>query len=237
MDDTQPHASETMTPPSDSFRDAPPASRPVPRFDQATQPEPSAREAEAAGADAPGAGDGPDALMQAASERIGALEAELEAMREKWMRSEAETQNVRNRARRDVDDARQYAVQKFAKDVVEAAENLRRGLASLPPADANDSPVVTRLREGFEGVERSFLGILERNGITGTDPTGAAFDANLHQAMAEQPTADHPSGTVIQAWTSAWTLNGRLLKPAMVVVARAPEVPQATEAAGLDRTV
>ena len=73
---------------------------------------------------------------------------------------------------RDVDDARQYAVQKFARDVVEAAENLRRGLASLPPADANDSPVVTRLREGFESVERSFLGILERNGITGMDADG-----------------------------------------------------------------
>ncbi len=231
MDDTQPHAGETMTPSSDSFRDAPPASRPVPRFDQAAQPEPPVTEAAA------DAGDGPDALMQAASERIGALEAELEAMREKWMRSEAETQNVRNRARRDVDDARQYAVQKFAKDVVEAAENLRRGLASLPPADANDSPVVTRLREGFEGVERSFLGILERNGITGADPTGAAFDANLHQAMAEQPTADHPPGTVIQAWTSAWTLNGRLLKPAMVVVAKAPDTVPAPEAASFDRTV
>ena len=233
MSDTQPHAGETMTSSSDSFRDAPPASRPVPRFDQAVQPEPPMPEAVA---DEAGT-DGPDVLMQAASERIGTLETELEAMREKWMRAEAETQNVRNRARRDVDDARQYAVQKFAKDVVEAAENLRRGLASLPPADANDSPVVTRLREGFEGVERSFLGILERNGITGADPTGAAFDANLHQAMAEQPTADHPPGTVIQAWTSAWTLNGRLLKPAMVVVAKAPDVAATPDPVGLDRTV
>ncbi len=235
MDDTQPHAGETMTSSSDSFRDAPPATRPVPRFDQVPQPGPPPAPAPASVADEPG--DGPDALMQAASERIGTLEAELEAMREKWMRAEAETQNVRNRARRDVDDARQYAVQKFAKDVVEAAENLRRGLSSLPPADANDSPVVTRLREGFEGVERSFLGILERNGITGADPTGAAFDANLHQAMAEQPTADHPPGTVIQAWTSAWTLNGRLLKPAMVVVAKAPDVAPAVDPVGLDRTV
>ena len=165
----------------------------------------------------------PDELMQAAGERIRTLEASVEEMREKWMRAEAEMQNVRTRAKRDVDDARQYSVQKFARDVVEAAENLRRGLASLPPVDANDSPVVTKLREGFESVERSFLGILERNGITGTDPTGASFDANLHQAMAEQPSAEHPPGTVMQAWTSAWTLNGRLLKPAMVVVAKAPE--------------
>ena len=171
---------------------------------------------------------GPEELMQAAGERIRTLEASVEEMREKWMRAEAEMQNVRTRAKRDVDDARQYSVQKFAKDVVEAAENLRRGLASLPPVDANDSAVVTRLREGFESVERSFLGILERNGITGSDPTGAAFDANLHQAMAEQPSAEHPPGTVIQAWTSAWTLNGRLLKPAMVVVARAADGAAAT---------
>ena len=178
-----------------------------------------------------------EALMSAATARIAELEAERDEFRDKWLRSEAEMANVRTRAKRDADDARQFAVQKFARDVVEAAENLRRGLASLPPADANDSPVVTRLREGFEGVERSFLGILERNGITGTDPTGAAFDANQHQAMAEQPTADHPPGTVIQAWTSAWTLNGRLLKPAMVVVARAPDVAASSDPVGLDRTV
>ncbi len=66
------------------------------------------------------------------------------------------------------------------------------------------------------------MAILERNGIRRVDPTGAMFDPNLHQAMGEQETAEHPPGTVIQAWTPAWTLNGRLLKPAMVVVARAP---------------
>ncbi|MGI4748619.1 MAG: nucleotide exchange factor GrpE [Janthinobacterium lividum] len=186
----------------------------------------------------------PDDLMQVASERIRTLETSVEEMREKWLRAEAEMQNVRTRAKRDVDDARQYAVTKFAKDVVEVAENLRRGLSSLPPADASDSPIVTKLREGFESVERSFLGILERNGITGTDPTGSLFDANLHQAMAEQPSADHPHGTVMQAWTSAWTLHGRLLKPAMVVVAKASDaVPAAPEpvvvpgATVFDRTV
>ena len=96
--------------------------------------------------------------------------------------------------------------------------------------------MLVKLREGFESVERSFLGVLERNGIIGTDPTGSSFDANLHQAMAEQPHPDHPPGTVIQSWTPAWTLNGRLLKPAMVVVSKAPpSVPP--EAETLDRTV
>ena len=174
--------------------------------------------------------------MQAAAGRIQELEASIEEMRDRWMRSEAEMQNVRTRARRETDDARQYAVQKFARDVVEAAENLRRGIASLPPAASDEPTVVTKLREGFESVERSFLGVLERNGIVGTDPTGASFDANLHQAMAEQPHADHPPGTVIQAWTPAWTLHGRLLKPAMVVVSKAPAAAVA-ETETLDRTV
>ncbi len=72
-------------------------------------------------------------------------------------------------------------------------------------------------------MERSFLSLLERNGITRVDATGKPFDANLHQAMAEQPSAEHAPGTVMQQWTAGWTLNGRLLRPAMVVVAKAAD--------------
>ncbi|GAC1343084.1 MAG: nucleotide exchange factor GrpE [Acetobacteraceae bacterium] len=148
------------------------------------------------------------------------LTRERDDMRDRWLRAEAEMANVRARAKRDVDDTRQYAVQKFAADAVEAAENLRRGLASLPAPVEGEPDVVAKLREGLDGIERNFIGILERNGIQRTDPTGQPYDANLHQAMAEQPSTEHASGTVIQAWTQAWTLNGRLLKPAMVVVAK-----------------
>ena len=188
----------------------------------------------------------PESLMQEAAARIAELEAkrtELEAerddFRDRWMRSEAENANVRTRAKREVDETRQYAVQKFAKDVVEAAENLRRGLDSLPPPRDGEPSIVTKMREGFEGIERSFVGLLERNGIAKSDPTGSVFDANLHQAMAEQPSTEHPPGTVIQAWSQAWTLNGRLLKPAMVVVAKAPDAspPPAGSRAGIDTTV
>ena len=143
-------------------------------------------------------------------------------MRDKWLRSEAEMANLRARTKREVEDARLYAVQKFARDVVEAAENLKRGIDSLPKQAEGEPELVTKLREGFEGIERSFIGILERNGITRTDPTGAPFDANLHQAMAEQESAEHPAGTVLQAWSQTWQLNGRLLRPAMVVVSKAP---------------
>ena len=159
----------------------------------------------------------------AGPERIAALEAELAALNEKWLRAEAEAQNARNRHRKEVEDTRNYAVQKFATDVAEAADNLRRGLESLPPAAEGEPELLAKLRGGFEGVERAFLGILERHGVKRVEATGQPFDPALHQAMAEQPAPPGVApGTVIQAWTPAWTLNGRLLKPAMVVVAGQP---------------
>jgi molecular chaperone GrpE len=167
-------------------------------------------------------------IMKAAASRIAELEAALaereaerDDMRDRWMRSEAEMVNVRARAKRDVDETRQYAVQKFARDVAEGAENLKRGLDSIPPASEGEPEIVGKLREGFAGVERSFVALLERNGIVRADPTGALFNPEFHQAMAEHETDDHPAGTVIQAWTQGWTLNGRILHPAMVVVAKA----------------
>ena len=163
----------------------------------------------------------PEELMQAATARIAELEAERDELKDRWMRAEAEVVNTRTRGRREADDARQYAVQAFAKDVVEAAENIRRGLDALPSPKPDDPELVTRLREGFEGVERSFLTLLERHGITRADPTGTAFDPNHHQAMAEQDSPAHEPGTIIQAWTPVWSLHGRLLRPAMVVVAKA----------------
>jgi molecular chaperone GrpE len=179
---------------------------------------------------AAGAPETPEQVMQAASARIAELEAELAEMKDRWVRAEAETANVRARTRREVDETRQYAVQKFAADVVEAAENLRRGLDAVPVAAGDEPEIVTRLRDGFAGVERNFLSVLERNGIKREDPTGQKFDPNLHQAMAEQESAAHPPGTVMHAWTQGWTLHGRLLRPAMVVVAKAPP-----EEIGVDR--
>jgi molecular chaperone GrpE len=179
--------------------------------------------------------DSTELVMQAATARIAELEAELAEMRDRWLRAEAETQNVRNRSRREVEEVRQFGVQAFARDVVEAAENLKRGLDSIPPPTPGEPELVARLRDGFAGVERSVVALLERNGIRREDPVGALFDPNLHQAMAEQETVEHPPGTIIQAWSAAWTLNGRLLRPAMVVVAKAPpaELPAAGARGGL----
>lgn len=154
-------------------------------------------------------------------ERIAALEAEVAAMKDKWLRAEAEMQNLRTRTAREVQEARAYATQKFARDVVEAAENLRRGIEALPARQDGEPEALQKIRDGIEGVERSFLGILERNGVRSENPTGKPFDPELHQAMAQQPApVGVMPGTVTACWTPAWTLNGRLLKPAMVVVAQ-----------------
>lgn len=177
----------------------------------------------------------PEQVMQAATDRIAELEAEVQEMKDRWMRAEAETANVRARAHREVNETRQYAVQKFAQDVVEAADNLHRGLESLPAPEQGEPAIVAKLREGLEGIERNFLGILERNGIKREDPTGTPFDPNLHQAMAEQESAAHAPGSVMHAWTPAWTLHGRLIRPAMVVVAKAPP-EEIANAAKLDTT-
>jgi molecular chaperone GrpE len=175
-------------------------------------------------------------LMQAATARIEQLEAEAAEMKDRWMRAEAEMANVRARARREVEETRQFAVQKFAADVVEAVENVRRGLDSLPKPESGQPEIVARLRDGLEGIQRSLLGILERNGIRREDPTGQIFDPNLHQAIAEEASMEFAPGTVSQAWTPVWTLNGRLLRPAMVVVSKAPATTPGGDQVKVDTT-
>jgi molecular chaperone GrpE len=163
------------------------------------------------------------APAEAPEARLAALEAELAETKDRWLRAEAEVQNIRNRARDEVEKARNFAIQKFAADLVEAAENLRRGLAQLPAAEVGEPEIITKMRGGFEGVERFLLQRLEANGVVRKPAEGAPFDPEWHQAMSEAPAPKGVApGTVLQAWSSAWALNGRLLKPAMVVVAAQP---------------
>lgn len=173
-----------------------------------------------------GHAEGEQAEASGAEERIAALEEKLSEMEDRWKRSEADNQNLRTRHKREIEDTRHYAVQKFARDVVEAADNLRRGLAALPPYKEGEDALITEMRKGFEGTERSFLSILERHGITRLDPTHKPFDANLHQAMQEQEVDHLPPNHIVQAWSPTWMLKDRLLKPAMVVVSNASSTGQ-----------
>ncbi|MEO8722496.1 MAG: nucleotide exchange factor GrpE [Sphingobium sp.] len=185
--------------------------------------EKSLREAEAANGDSvwtEPTGDG--AAETSADNQIVQLEASLAEMRERWVRSEAENANIRSRAKRDVEEARRFAIEKFALDVVEAAENLRRGLDKLPPASGQEPSSIAGIRAGLVETERGFVALLDRHGIKRVDPTGTVFDPHLHQAMAEQAAEGELPGTILQALSPTWMLNGRLLRAAMVVIAKTP---------------
>jgi len=149
-------------------------------------------------------------------------EAVIADLRDRWIRAEAGTANVHMRAKRELDDARLYAIQKFAADVVEGVENLRRGLDSLPPPADGDPATLTILRDSFAEIERSFLVLLKRNGVERQEEAGALFDANRHEAIAAQENHSAPPGTILHALSAGWTLNGRPLRAAMVVVAKVP---------------
>ncbi|QCE33391.1 nucleotide exchange factor GrpE [Acetobacteraceae bacterium] len=162
--------------------------------------------------------------------RIESMAADLAAMEDRWKRSEAEKQNFITRAEKEKSDIRDYAVQKFAKDLVGEIDNLQRALAALPPATEEDSDNLKAIRKGLESTEKSFLSMLERHGITRDNPVGNAFDPNLHEALQQMHSEDHAPGHVMMAHNPVWKLKNRLLKPAMVVVAADSSTGKAPQA-------
>jgi molecular chaperone GrpE len=156
--------------------------------------------------------------------RIAALETEVADLKDRLLRALAETENVRRRAQREREDASKYAVAGFAKDLLSAADNLRRALDSLPEAEAKDERTRSLLA-GVAATERELLGVFERHGIRRVDPKGERFDHNLHQAIFEVERPDQPSGTIVEVLQPGYVLNDRLLRPAMVGVAKGPPKP------------
>ena len=161
----------------------------------------------------PEAADGPAGEVDVQA----ALEAEVAALKEQVLRYAADAENVRRRAERETNDARAYAIQRFAKDLLSVADTLERGLATAPKdADGPAAAMVT----GLELTQKSLLSAFEANGLTRVDPApGDAFDPHLHQAMMEQESPDLSPGAVIQCLQPGYELLGRLVRPAMVVVA------------------
>ena len=156
--------------------------------------------------------------------RVTELEAELADHKDRLLRALAETENVRRRAQREREDASKYAVAGFAKDLLSAADNLRRALESLPEAEAKDERTRSLLA-GVAATERELLGVFERHGITRIDPKGERFDHNLHQAIFETERSDAPSGSVVEVLQPGYVLHDRLLRPAMVGVAKGGPKP------------
>lgn len=157
----------------------------------------------------------------AAEDRVAKLEAEVAGLKDQLLRSMAEVENTRRRAQRDREDASKYAVASFAKDLVSVADNLRRALEAVPPEGREKDEMLKSLAVGVEATERQLLGAFERAGIKKVDPTGETFDPNFHQVMFEIENTGKPAGTVVQVLQPGYTIHGRLLREAMVGVAKA----------------
>jgi len=177
--------------------------------DNATAEQPAAEAAEATGP----------------TSREVELQAELADVTEKLLRAMAETENVRRRLEQAAEDRGKYAVSGFAKDMLPVADNLRRALESIP-ADAKESdPLAIKLIEGVELTERALLSALERHGVKKVESLGQVLNPHLHQAMMEVDDPSHASGTIILEMQAGYTLNGRLIREAMVGVAKGGPKP------------
>jgi molecular chaperone GrpE len=152
-------------------------------------------------------------------DRLVAVEAELADTKDRLLRALAETENVRRRFQRERDDAQKYAVSGFAKDLLSAADNLRRALEAVPEAEVPDARTRSLL-DGVAATERELLAAFERHGLTRIDPLGERFDHNFHQAIFEAERPDLPAGTVVEVLQPGYVLHDRLLRPAMVGVAK-----------------
>lgn len=161
---------------------------------------------------------------------IDALIAERDQWKDRALRAVAEAENTKKRAETQSNDARAYAIQRFARDLLGVADNLSRALKSTP-GEASD-PVLKSLVQGVEMTERELLQAFDRNGLKRVEPAvGDRFDPNLHQAMMEQPSGDVPPGAVVQTFQPGWELFGRIVRPAMVVTASKASAAQDAQSA------
>ncbi len=157
---------------------------------------------------------------QAASltlEAYEALEAELQQAREQALRAAAEMHNIRRRAEQDVEKAHKFALEKFVNDLLPVADNLQRALDSAPTASGPEVVL-----EGVTLTLKALMDALKRHQVEAVDPVGEPFNPQLHQAMSLVPNPDVEPNTVVTVFQRGYTLNGRLVRPAMVVVSKAP---------------
>lgn len=157
---------------------------------------------------------------------LEALKAEVETLKDQRLRALAEAENIRRRAEREKADASQYAVTKFARDMLGIADNFARALAACPPAiRAAADPQVVAVLDGVEATDRQLISTLERYGVKQVDTADGKFDPNLHQAIAEVPGGDKPAGSIVDVVQTGFMIGDRLLRPAMVTVARKEPSP------------
>lgn len=153
---------------------------------------------------------------------VAKLEAEVEKLRADVLYAQAETQNVRRRLEKEKQDASAYASTGFARDILSVADNLSRALSSIP-ADLREDDRLKSLLTGIEMTAKELDNVFGRNGITKIEAMGEKLDPNKHQAMIELPHAEAAPGTVIQEMQTGYMIKDRLLRPALVGVAKAAD--------------
>ncbi len=163
--------------------------------------------------------DAEDGADDKALERIAMLESQLAEVQQEVLYAKADTQNVRRRMEKEASDARAYAATGFARDVLSVADNLSRALDAIP-ADLRDDEKFKGLVVGLEATGRELDSVFAKNGITRIAAMGMPLDPNQHQAMVEIPSADAQPGTIIAEMQAGYMIKDRLLRPAMVGVAK-----------------
>ncbi|MEI9901986.1 MAG: nucleotide exchange factor GrpE [Hyphomicrobium sp.] len=151
---------------------------------------------------------------------VAVLEGRIADLTDRLLRAHAEMDNLRKRTERDKEDTAKYAISKFAREVLAVGDNLQRAMAAVPPGAADADPALKALVDGVGLTEREFTNVLERNGVKRLDPEGEPFNPHQHQAMIEIDQPDVAAGTIVQVYAPGYVLEDRVLRPAMVVVAR-----------------
>lgn len=151
---------------------------------------------------------------------VAELESQIKDLTDRLLRAHAEMDNMRKRAEREKADTAKYAITKFATDVVTLGDNLARALSAVPAEAAEAQPALKGLLEGVTMTDRAFLSTLERHGIKRLDPKGEIFNPHLHQAIAQVQNTEVAAGSIIQVHQPGYTIEDRVLRPAIVVVAQ-----------------
>ena len=156
---------------------------------------------------------------------LAAMQADYLAMKDQLLRAVAETENTRRRLTRERDETAKYAAASFAKEMLDVADNLHRALAAIPAEALAKDEALKSLYDGVSATERQLDAAFTRQHIKRIWPEGEKFDSNLHQAMFEVPGTAQPSGTVVQVLQAGYTMHDRLLRPALVGVAKGDPKP------------
>lgn len=161
-----------------------------------------------------------DSFAEENQDAIQILQEQLDKTKEQMIRALAEAENTRKRAIKDKEDATRFAISRFSKDLLPVADNLKRALDSIPADLLEEHDALKNLVDGIQATERELLRCFETNGIEKVEPLDQPFDPNFHEVMFEAPIPEKQAGTIIQVIEPGYVLNGRILRPARVGIAK-----------------